>query len=321
MATQEILPGLFQIQIPLPETPLGFLNVYLVKGEERSLIIDTGLNRKECLEAMLSGLQQLNVGLDSVDLFITHHHVDHIGLVSELVGNDTRVFISQAEVEAVKNWNDWSAIAAFTTRHGILVDELKPLFEGDSIYRLRSERLPKLSLLHDKEQFAVGDFRFECLVTPGHSPGHMCLYERSKKILISGDHILEGITPIIACLSDDANPLQDYLNSLDRVKSLDVDLVLPAHRQLIDNPVERIAQIKQSHEERLRETLSLLKTAPMSAYGLASKMSWKTNGVSWDLLPTLQRWFATVEVIAHLRYLEEEGTVVRKIYGGTVFFQ
>ena len=53
---EEILPNLFRIKIPLPESPLKYLNSYVVRNSQKNLIIDTGLNRKECLEAMQNGL-------------------------------------------------------------------------------------------------------------------------------------------------------------------------------------------------------------------------------------------------------------------------
>jgi hypothetical protein len=60
---EEILPNLFRNKIPLPESPLKYLNSYIIKDPERSLIIDTGLNREECLEAMQKGLDTLGIDL------------------------------------------------------------------------------------------------------------------------------------------------------------------------------------------------------------------------------------------------------------------
>jgi hypothetical protein len=56
---EEILPNLFQIKTPLPESPLKYLNCYVVRNSQKNLIIDTGLNRRECLEAMQMGLKKL----------------------------------------------------------------------------------------------------------------------------------------------------------------------------------------------------------------------------------------------------------------------
>ena len=86
---EEILPNMYRIEIPLPKNPLKALNSYLMKGRERFLIIDTGMNRQGCMHEMFSCLARLSVDIKKPDFFITHLHVDHIGLVEprHLVGN------------------------------------------------------------------------------------------------------------------------------------------------------------------------------------------------------------------------------------------
>jgi hypothetical protein len=68
---EELRPDLFRIRIPLPDSPLKFLNSYVVRSAERNLVIDTGLNRKVCLEAMKAGLEELKIDPDRTDFF--HH--------------------------------------------------------------------------------------------------------------------------------------------------------------------------------------------------------------------------------------------------------
>ncbi len=82
---EEIARGLYRLQIPLPENPLKSLNSYVIKGPGRNLIIDTGLNRQECMDAMQAGLKEIGIDLRETDFFITHLHADHFGLVSSLV--------------------------------------------------------------------------------------------------------------------------------------------------------------------------------------------------------------------------------------------
>ena len=71
---EEILRNLYKIEIPLPESPLKSLNSYVIKAQDRNLIIDTGMNREECLNAMISGLRKLAVDIKKPDFFITHLH-------------------------------------------------------------------------------------------------------------------------------------------------------------------------------------------------------------------------------------------------------
>ena len=80
--TEMMLPNLYRIEIPLPKNPLKALNSYLIKGDGRFLIIDTGMNREECQNAMFTALEELKVDLKKTDFFITHIHADHLGLVA-----------------------------------------------------------------------------------------------------------------------------------------------------------------------------------------------------------------------------------------------
>ena len=77
---EEILPNLYRIEIPLPRSPLKALNAYLIKGDRRFLLIDTGLNRAECKRVMFSDLEMLRVDIKKTDFFITHMHADHLAL-------------------------------------------------------------------------------------------------------------------------------------------------------------------------------------------------------------------------------------------------
>ena len=66
---ETIRPDLFRIEVPLPGSPLKFLNSYIFRSSQRNLIIDTGLNHIACYEAMQAGLQQLDIDLGRTDFF------------------------------------------------------------------------------------------------------------------------------------------------------------------------------------------------------------------------------------------------------------
>jgi glyoxylase-like metal-dependent hydrolase (beta-lactamase superfamily II) len=103
-ATEKILPHLHVIEVPLPKNPLKALNSYVIKGSNRTLIVDTGFNRPECLAALQQGLHELQVDLDHTDFFITHLHADHLGLVSQLVCPGQIVYFNAPDAEIVRNW-------------------------------------------------------------------------------------------------------------------------------------------------------------------------------------------------------------------------
>jgi glyoxylase-like metal-dependent hydrolase (beta-lactamase superfamily II) len=309
---EEIQASLFRLEIPLPNSPLKFLNSYVIRSSDRNLIVDTGLNRKECLDAMRLGLQQLDIDLAKTDFFITHLHADHFGLVSKLMTGTSQVFFNRPESELIEASGWWERMIAYAARNGFPEDDLRAAIQSHPGREFASEWVPEIKILQDGDEIIVGKYRFKCVSTPGHSLGHTCLYEPDKKILVAGDHILIDITPNIQCWSDDQNPLKNYLTSLDKVNEMEIDLVLPGHRRLITDPKTRIAELKEHHQRRLREVLSILGDDPQTAYQVATQMTWDLDCDSWEEFPRAQKWFATGEAIAHLRYLQRKGLIVRR---------
>ena len=122
---EELTPGLFRLKIPLPDSPLKYLNSYVIRGTDRSLIIDTGLNRGECLHAMQSGLTTLGIALKSADIFITHLHADHFGLITKLATETTRVYFSRPEKELIESWEGFGEMIAYAGKNGFPESKLQ----------------------------------------------------------------------------------------------------------------------------------------------------------------------------------------------------
>jgi glyoxylase-like metal-dependent hydrolase (beta-lactamase superfamily II) len=309
---EEILPDIYKLEIPLPGNPLKAINSYVIRDSARSLIIDTGLNRKECMDAMQAGLHKLDVKLRETDFFITHLHADHFALVSSLVTNTSRVYFNQPDAQRHARGGVWDEMVAAARVHGFPERELQSALRNHPGYRYGARLDMPLSMVHQGDTIEIRHYRFLCIETPGHTRGHMCLFEPNKRILFSGDHILGDITPNIQSWSDDWNPLREYLLSLDKVYELDVEVVLPGHRSILKNCRQRIRQLKRHHRKRAEEVLSILEKGGKNAFQVASQMSWDIICESWDLFPISQKWFATGEAIAHLIYLEEENLVYRE---------
>lgn len=317
---EELMPDLFRLKIPLPESPLKYLNSYIIRAPERNLIIDTGFNRQECLDAMQSGLRTLNIDLDKTDIFVTHLHADHFGLITKLTSDPGHVFFSRPAKELLESWEGFETMIAFAAKNGFPENELRALLEEHPGAKYGSDWIPGLQVLDDGDRIEVGNYRFQCVSTPGHTIGHTCLYEPVRKILVAGDHILLDITPHIQCWSDSENPLKLYLESLDKVFALEIDLVLPGHRRLIEDHRARIDELKEHHRRRLNEVLAILEMNSLHAFQVASRMTWDIKAESWDQFPLAQKWFATGEALAHLIYLEEEGRITRRVENAITLF-
>ncbi len=316
---EEILPNLYKIEVPLPQNPLKAINSYVIKAQEQSLIIDTGMNREECLSVISPGLKELDVDLNKADFFITHLHADHLGLVSTLATDTSKIYFNQPDADII-NSEMWEEYANFACINGFPEDELQRAIKNHPGYKYSLKGHLDFYILKEGDAISIGDYLFKCIETPGHTLGHMCLYEPDKKIFISGDHILSDITPNISLFSNEENPLKEYLTSLDKVYNFDVRLVLPGHRGAFKNFRERIQELKTHHRTRVNEVVSILEKGNKNAFQVASQMSWDIDCESWELFPVSQKWFATGEALAHLKYLEGEGKVRREIQGQKVVF-
>ncbi|MFZ5563070.1 MAG: MBL fold metallo-hydrolase [Thermodesulfobacteriota bacterium] len=310
---EEIIPDLFRIKIPLPDTPLKYLNSYVIKAEPRSLIVDTGLNHDVCFAAMRDGLSEIGLNPGRADLFITHMHADHFGLVTRLADAGTKVFFNRLDAEIIENWQGFEPMIRYAVKSGLPEGALRAALNKHPARRFGTDWRPPLQILADGHQMTVGRYRFTCVHTPGHTQGHMCLYEPEHKVLIAGDHLLIDITPNIQCWSENDDPLNSYMASLDKVRAMDVTHVLPGHRRLFVDCNRRVDELKTHHEHRLEEVMEILAARPgRTAFETASFMTWDIAAENWDAFPPAQKWFATGEAISHLRYLENKGRIYRQ---------
>lgn len=316
---EEIFPSFFRAQIPLPDSPLKFVNSYLIKGRPRNLIVDLGLNRAECRVGMEAYVRFVGIDLAATDFFITHAHADHIGLARELAGTHSKVFLNAADATLLSTWTSWEGFFPIAATYGFPVEELRAGLEDKPYMGFRGEDAPEITVLEDEQVFSIGDYRLETVVTPGHSPGHTCLYEPERKLLLSGDHILGEISPNITSWGK-RDPLREYLASLEKVQGMEVDWVFPGHRSPFRDHRRRIRELQDHHARRLEDVLALLAEGARTPYDLASEMKWDLAG-SWARWAFTQRWFATGEALAHLHYLEAEGTVERGEREGLVVFR
>ena len=320
---EEIVPNMYRTEIPLPRSPLRWLNSYIVKGGDRFLIIDTGFNREECLNAMNTSLQKLGVDLNKTDIFITHLHVDHMGLAGTLARDNSKIYFNkqeanQMQTRQVSDDYFWQKIVDVYVANGFAADGAKKAMESHPAHKFGLKKEIDFTIVQEGDVIDIGDFHFQCVATPGHSPGHTCLYEANKKILVAGDHILFDITPNIAYWLEMEDTLGEYLASLEKVKKLDVELVLTGHRRLVHDLQGRIKELQEHHHARLQEVLVALGDGEKDILQIAPHISWDITAETWEEFPPPQKWFAFGETMAHVKYLEARGKVSCKSKNGII---
>ena len=197
MMFEELIPRLYRIIIPPPNSPLKELNSYVIKADDRNLIIDTGFNRSVCFEAMQEGLRALDIDLSKTDFMLTHMHADHIGLISKLVMKTSTVYFSRIDARVFDKDISWQPMIDYAVSNGFQLEYLLKALKNHPGFKYSPETIPEFNLLDDNDFIKIGDYHLKCLLTPGHTEGHICLYEEKKQILFSGDDILYDITPHI----------------------------------------------------------------------------------------------------------------------------
>ena len=320
----EVAPDLFRVEVPLPNNPLKSINSYVIRGSDRHIVIDTGMMRKECEHALAAGFQELELDLARTDFFITHFHADHLGLVPRFARDTSTVYFNALEANLVASFRDarafWERMAAFARVEGIPEAAIQQALREHPGAKYGAPTYPEFNLVGEGDALCVGDYRFECVATPGHTPGHLCLYDRERKVLVSGDHVLGDITPNISAWFGNVNALDDYLASLEKVSALDVALVLPGHRGTFKDLQGRVAQLGRHHQVRTQEVLAIVEAGGKTAYEAASEMTWDIDAATWEAFPVMQQWFATGEADAHLRYLENRSALRREMRDGAAVF-
>jgi len=328
---KEVFPNIFQLRIPLPIPALKHLNVYLIRAENRCLLIDTGMGSDKALEELSRQLAEIGVKPENLtEILVTHFHIDHVGLVPrlrKLFG--AQLIVSTKTTEAVQLIRQgyesyWKNLMNVYKEAGVPIELVEPTLKATPgyLYQEVYEELARPSkTLEDGETLSIGNYSFQTILTSGHAPGHICLYEPEQRLLLAGDHLLPTITPHVTEWSEESNALTDYLNSLDKVEKLDVDVVLPAHEELFKNHRKRINELKEHHRLRATEILSEIQAQGLTVYQIASRIRWDVKYSSWERFPLFQKFLAVGETLAHLRFLEENGQVKKSKQAETILYR
>jgi glyoxylase-like metal-dependent hydrolase (beta-lactamase superfamily II) len=329
----EVEPGIsiHRLQLPLPNSSLGYVNAYLVEGDNGCLLVDTGWNTEETFDSLKKQLTEIGFNPEDISqIAVTHVHPDHYGLAGRLKRlYNTKLALHYLEKDFIEsryvNMDELlQQMARWLHINGVPQDELTELQTASlGMRKFVTPVLPDL-ILNGGETITTGYFSFKVLWTPGHASGHICLYEPTQKILFSGDHILPTITPHIGLHpQSNSNPLGDYLNSLNTLKELDVRLILPGHENPFTGLKPRIEELIKHHKKRNSEILSTLNANSKTAHQIATEITWMGDikGVSWDKLGPWDKRMAVLETLSHLEAMRADKKVDKFVRDDIIYYR
>ena len=274
-------PDVLEVRVPFQNISTNDTNCYIVKDGDETLVIDTGAPSDEGFAILDAALTELDVDRTRMRFFLTHLHLDHAGLVDRLALPGAKLYVSPVDFESVRASR---AASSYDAARRAFTAEGVPPSDASGYARYAVEpRLFDASRLElvascDGDAIEVGRYRFRVVETPGHTPGHLALYEPESRILFGGDHVLFVISPSIALFPDGADGLQAYLDSLDKVRALRCEKLFVAHGEPRDDFDERIGWLRDHHLERLEETCGIVRDRP----GLAGEEV--IRAIKWNVL-------------------------------------
>lgn len=327
---ERVGPGLWSIQVPIPWSPLGYTLAYLIESTAGPVLIDAGWDHPDSWQALVDGLAAAGTApADMYGVLVTHHHRDHLGLAAQVrESSGAWVALHPADTAVLRRFRDDEASASAGQRlerslAGLETAGAPP--EEIAALRAQANRQPwPAPFLPDREvaDGVLADVpgrELRALWTPGHSPGHTCFYLEGERLLLSGDHLLPGITPHIGLFDgDDADPLADFLASLERLTALDVAEVLPAHEHRFTAHADRAREIVAHHQARLAEVELALVPAGATLWEVAAQMEWNQP---WSEMSQGSHRMALSEAAAHLRYLERRQRVRMRRPDGPIRYE
>jgi glyoxylase-like metal-dependent hydrolase (beta-lactamase superfamily II) len=290
-----------QIQTPTVARISSYLtNVYLLAEGKECILIDSGPDFGYSEKAISNFLKRHPLILKRA--VITHEHPDHIGGVGEIRKWKIQIAAHKIAVDEIKKYRDYSFPRYLFKR----IDESLVGFYEERTRKISSIRI---DLKLERGYITVGNSKLHIIHTPGHSPGHICLFEKEEKILFSGDVVIGKGTPYIG--QDPFTPikgdLRNYLSSLRKLLKMDIERIFPA-----DGPPcrkDRINEIIERKEERERKILSILRKEGKTLRQLTKEVYTEEISKTPKGWKDFQLGFLQTSMLAYLEKMEKEAKI------------
>ncbi|HON23990.1 MAG TPA: MBL fold metallo-hydrolase [Syntrophales bacterium] len=318
---EKIADDLYMLTLPMPFR-LGHVHAFLLVGDDRITMFDTGLNTPETLLHLEGSLRGIGREIGDIErIMISHYHIDHCGLAGRIqdvsgaavcMSERSRPFILMRNEEEYRFVEE---IKAFSRSHGLpekAVDYITGLLQT---FKKAGSSFTINEFITAEQVEILGGKEVCILPTPGHTHDHLSFYFPGERLLLSGDHVLPEITPNLSpnMFARDFRPLQSFLASLSRVEDLPAAMVYPAHGRPFTDLRGRIAAIRSHHDIRKGLTLKAVQGGPKNAFAVS-------RDIFGTELNEFDQFLALNETYVHLQELTHEGLIGERRADGAITY-
>ena len=309
LALSEVVEGVFELRLPIPFED-GLVNVFMFPDGDDVDLLDCGMNSDESVSAIRTSVEQ--VGAKRIRrLVVTHIHPDHYGAAGVLAGDGgALLYLHRLEVPLVNpRYVELEHLVDEVHRY-LLVNGV-PAGEADVLknsQRALSQVVSPADVavqLDGAESLVMGRRTLRVEWTPGHSPGHICLFDRERSVLFAGDHMLPDLSPNIGLHPQSTpDPLHEYLEGLKRLADYRPRTILPAHGRPFSDAPGRVAALTSHHRRRLDQILEIVASGEQSAWEIALEL-WGPRENLYEKRLALQEGLAHLQALAVESRLEK----------------
>jgi glyoxylase-like metal-dependent hydrolase (beta-lactamase superfamily II) len=264
-----IAAGVWRVVAPNASPMTGPGTNSYVIGDPPAAILDPGPDDPAHLSVLLA------LAPAPRQVFVTHTHRDHSPGAAPLAARTGAVLVGRPPP------GDGRQDLSFQPQHAPARDEI----------------------------FAIGALRLRAIDTPGHASNHVCYLLEDAGLLFSGDHVLDGVTPVILAPDGD---MADYIEALQRLKSYPLAAIAPGHGRVLHGPQATIDGVLAHRAQRERIVVAALESlgGASPASGPPATLEALLDEVYPKLDAALRR-FARATLEAHLIKLAREGRARR----------
>jgi len=312
-------PKIVRIELPT-HYPIGPVNVFLIKDDPLTLV-DAGLNNDESWALVEQGVRVAGCELSDIKrVLLTHGHTDHVGLLRRLLDiADAKVYAHTYCAERLRDPEKGEALAS-----NYIFDMLRecgvPEARVDKVREVRASFKDLRITAPVDGDLEDGDVigRYTVHHAPGHSPADILFVDHDARIAITGDHIIESVTPVamlrpVAPGEQRPKTLVEFMTSLRKTRELDLDTCYSGHGKPITDHRAAIDTILSKQERRTNRVRTILAEGEVTPYQMCRSLFGELKDAFMHM--------SMAVALGHLDVLEDAGEATCETRDGILYFR